>query len=549
MANSILAKMAVQITANTAELNKALKQSSTAVSKFQTSITDAAKGLVAGFGAIEVARFTLDVSKLAGEADGVRKAFEKLPQSAKVMQQLKDVTRGTVSELELMKRAVTATNFGIQLESLPKLLEFATVRAQQTGQSVDYLVDSIVTGIGRKSPLILDNLGISTTRLKEQFGGAALEAQSIGDVAAAVGKIAEEELGKMGKMTENAATRMQRLNAEWQNLKVVIGNVVNQSDSNQAFSIAKMTEDLTALFKVLQDNQIANQITENKGGLFAYLFPNLDQLFSVRELAQEIGNVKKNAEELARINTEGFVKAPALGAKIQAEINRLTEENLKQETAKIEVLKKQNEQRKIAFEKAVEFAEQVRRNQEDQALLYRLNPTIGSMFPQMEANDDFNIDEFIPKIEEYDSGIQKLTDSLIENKNAAMLQREAWASLGLQISDVVATTIASGQPLLASLGRVTAGIIDQLERITLARMVANSSKFGIGGILAAAAGFGVVKGLFAKLGRSGGSINSGSTRVGRTDIGSRVEFEIRGENLYGVLTNYQRNSRLTTAGG
>jgi hypothetical protein len=549
MANSILAKMAVQITANTAQLNKSLKESSTAVSRFQSSITDAAKGLVAGFGAMEVARFTLDVSKLAGEAEGVRLAFEKLPQSAKIMQQLKDVTRGTVSELELMKRAVTATNFGIQLESLPKLLEFATVRAQQTGQSVDYLVDSIVTGIGRKSPLILDNLGISTTRLKEQFGGAALEAQSIGDVAAAVGKIAEEELAKMGRMTENAATRMAKYNAEWENLKVVIGNAVNSVDDTKAFTISKMVTDLTDLFRVLQNNEIANQISERNGGFFASLFPNLDQLFNIREFAKEIDNVRKNTEELARINTEGFIKTPTFGAKIQAEINRLTEENKKQELVKLEALKKQNEERRKAYDLALQFSEQVRRNQEDEALLSRMNPMMGAMFPQIETNEDFNIDEFLPKIEEYDSGMQKLTDTLIANREATMLQQQAWANLGMQISDVIATTIAGGQPLMAAIGRMAAGIISELERITLARMLANSSKFGIGGILAASAGFGIVKGLFAKLGRSGGSVNAGSTRVGRTDLGSRVEFEIRGENLYGVLTNYQRNSRLTTAGG
>src|SRR5690606_35589055 len=94
------------------------------------------------------------------------------------------------------------------------------------GESVDYLVNSIVTGIGRKSPLILDNLGISTTRLKEEFNGAALQAQSIADVTAAVGRIAEEELGKMGRLTENAAVTMQQLTAAWENFKISVGDGV-----------------------------------------------------------------------------------------------------------------------------------------------------------------------------------------------------------------------------------------------------------------------------------------------------------------------------------
>ena len=69
---------------------------------------------------------------------------------------LKTATRGTVSEFDLMKSAVSANNFKIPLESLSSYLAFATRRAEETGQSVDYLVDSIIMGIGRKSPMILD---------------------------------------------------------------------------------------------------------------------------------------------------------------------------------------------------------------------------------------------------------------------------------------------------------------------------------------------------------------------------------------------------------
>lgn len=234
MAETILAKMAVQIAANTAEFNKALSKSESTFKNFSGNITKLAGTIGLAFGVKEVAAFGFEVAKLAGEAEGVRAAFERLPNSIQLMGQLKDATAGTVSELDLMKRTVQAANFGIELESLPKLLEFAAIRAQQTGQSVDYLVDSIITGIGRKSPLILDNLGISAVRLKEQFGGAALEAQSIGDVAKAVGRIAGEELTKMGDFSENTSTKVQRLSATWENFKVVLGDVVNRSGILQA---------------------------------------------------------------------------------------------------------------------------------------------------------------------------------------------------------------------------------------------------------------------------------------------------------------------------
>jgi hypothetical protein len=177
--NSVLAKLAVQISANTAEFNKSLAATQKNLQSFTGNITAAAGAIGVAFGAREIASFALDVSKLAGEAEGVSTAFARLPNSTELLQDLKKATGETVSELDLMKRAVQASNFDIELSALPKLLEFATLRAQQTGQSVDYLVDSIVMGIGRKSKLILDNLGISAVALSEKLNGVSTEASTV----------------------------------------------------------------------------------------------------------------------------------------------------------------------------------------------------------------------------------------------------------------------------------------------------------------------------------------------------------------------------------
>jgi hypothetical protein len=141
-----------------------------------------------------------------------------------------------------MKVAVQAGNFGIPIQQMGQLLEFAARRAAETGQNVDYLVESIVTGIGRKSPLILDNLGISAVALKEKFGGAALEAQSIADVAKAVGEIASAELGKMGDAADTAADKMQRLSTSWENFKAKFGEAVAPAASGLLQGITNMLQ-------------------------------------------------------------------------------------------------------------------------------------------------------------------------------------------------------------------------------------------------------------------------------------------------------------------
>jgi hypothetical protein len=190
---------------------------------------NAVGGMIAGAFAVNgIQQFVTETSRLAGQADGVRVAFQRMA-PAGMLEDLRKATRGTVSDLELMQNAVKAGNFGIPLKEMGTLLEFASRRAQETGESVDYLVQSIVTGIGRKSPMILDNLGISTSRLKAEFKGAAVEAQSIADVTAAVSKIAKEEMSKAGTATITAADAAAQVTAQMNNLQVAIGDRLNQS--------------------------------------------------------------------------------------------------------------------------------------------------------------------------------------------------------------------------------------------------------------------------------------------------------------------------------
>ena len=122
---------------------------------------------LAGKALQKVKEFAAEGISMAESADGVIHAFSKLDQPA-LLDNLRKATRGTVSDIELMKAAVKAKDFRIPLEDLGKYLSFAQLKAQQTGQSLDYMVDSIVTGLGRKSPMILDNLGLSAAEIGEQ---------------------------------------------------------------------------------------------------------------------------------------------------------------------------------------------------------------------------------------------------------------------------------------------------------------------------------------------------------------------------------------------
>lgn len=156
--------------------------------------------------------------ELAESADGITQAFEKIG-TADYLKELRTATKGTVSDIELMKAAVKAKDFRIPLEDLGKYLSFAQLKAQQTGQSLDYMVDSIVTGLGRKSPMILDNLGLSAAEIKEQT-------EKTGDFMKGVAKIVETNLAQAGETYISAADRAAQRTVELENAQRSLGEVL-----------------------------------------------------------------------------------------------------------------------------------------------------------------------------------------------------------------------------------------------------------------------------------------------------------------------------------
>lgn len=197
-----------------------------AVQKFG-DLYNAAKLFITAGIVKEVVDITLAMAELAGNAEGVERGFKNaFVNSTQILEELRAATHGAVGDIELMQRTLQATNLGVDIKALPQLFEFAAVRAQQTGVSVDYLVDSIVTGIGRKSLLILDNLGISASRLKEELGGASLEAQSTARATEIVGKIASEELAKMGGFAETGATKVKEMKVAFEELRLELAKKV-----------------------------------------------------------------------------------------------------------------------------------------------------------------------------------------------------------------------------------------------------------------------------------------------------------------------------------
>ena len=173
-----------------------------------------AAGAVAQLGS-EMADMVKQGVEMAKAGEGIRIAFERLG-NGQILDGLREATHGTVTDIELMKAAVKFNDFKLPVEELGTMLAFAQQKAKDTGQSVDYMVDSIVTGLGRKSLMILDNLGLSASEIKEEM-------KKTGDMTTAVGAIIRKQMSEAGDYVETAADRAAQANVSLQNKMEELG--------------------------------------------------------------------------------------------------------------------------------------------------------------------------------------------------------------------------------------------------------------------------------------------------------------------------------------
>lgn len=193
----------------------------------------------ASFAVDAIKQFVSESVDLANQAEGVKRAFDRI-NDPQLLSELRTATKGTINDLELMKAAVKANNFNIPLTELGNLLGFAQQRAGETGESIDYMAESIVLGIARKSIPILDNLGFSATEVREEFN-------KTGDMAEAVGNIIKRQMGDAGKSTLTVAEQIAQQRAEITNLKIAVGEQLQPVYSAFLTSVKNGLTDISTL--------------------------------------------------------------------------------------------------------------------------------------------------------------------------------------------------------------------------------------------------------------------------------------------------------------
>lgn len=304
----LIKNLFVRIKGDKTDLDNTLKGSESSIASWSKKIGGF---FAAAFSVGAIISFGKHLVELASRAEGVRAAFQRLDAPG-LLEGLRAATRGTVTDVQLMQKAVQAQNFKIPLSQLATYFEFATKRAIQTGESVDYLVDSIITGIGRKSVLVMDNLGISAVQLQE-------EVKKTGDFATAAGNIIRSELTSMGDVADTTATKVASIKTAFENLKTGLGFKITESPVFQGIvnwfsNVGKFAQVpgvslIQAIYGATIEPKAFNDILDESNKKLA---ENASALLKQREAAKAAGQGRGSIIAAPSQGTFGQLKVPGI---------------------------------------------------------------------------------------------------------------------------------------------------------------------------------------------------------------------------------------------
>lgn len=203
------------------------------------SIGGSLGGMIAGgMGALAVGAIVdtgVELAKLGAQAIRVEDGFRNLmtsigETSTTALDKLRAASLGTIDDTNLMLSANKAVMLGVadSADELAGLLSAAAARGRNLGIDTAQAFDNIVTGIGRMSPLILDNLGILTG------GEKAFQtyAESIGKTAEQLTDAEKKQylinkvLTDATPLADDAAAAFERLAAKQENFRTNLGKTL-----------------------------------------------------------------------------------------------------------------------------------------------------------------------------------------------------------------------------------------------------------------------------------------------------------------------------------
>jgi len=228
----------------------------------------------------------IQLAKESTKLKNMETAFNTLTSSAESssvgISKLRGATRGTVSDFNLLQQANNAMILGVtkNTDEMAHMFNMAKRLGDALGRDAASSVESLITGIGRQSRLMLDNIGI-IVKSDEAYKKYAQELNKTSDQLTDAEKkqaflnatieAAEKKVSKLPPATKKTSDKFNEFGATLKNVSLELGNTIAPALGSVALSLSNfinniLLSDTEILLKDLQDIGIATkdlkQITE-----------------------------------------------------------------------------------------------------------------------------------------------------------------------------------------------------------------------------------------------------------------------------------------------
>jgi phage-related protein len=272
-------------------------------------------GAAAGITAVGVASIAL--ARDAAPLQGVQDAFNGIAEAAGVggdemLAALQKGSEGMITNRDLMMSFNKASQLVGEdfAKKLPDAMGFLGKVAQATGEDMGFMMDSLVTGVGRLSPMILDNLGIqvtladATAAAAEQFGVEASELSKAQIQAGMMDVVLEKLADNTAAMPDIAGSAAQAFSS----FETTLANTKDQIGLALLPAILPLMEKLGELASDALPAIIESitPVIEIFGRFFEGIVSGEDPLGDMYNLIWELGQLFGLTSEEAAGFAEGF---------------------------------------------------------------------------------------------------------------------------------------------------------------------------------------------------------------------------------------------------
>ena len=273
-------------------------------------------------------RQTIEFAKQAAKVQDMSRAFTTLSgtgeNSAIAVSKIGNAVKGTMSQMDLFKQANNAMILGVtrNTDEMAEMFKIAQTLGAALGVDTAHAVESLITGIGRQSRLMLDNIGI-IVKADEAYKDYAdrldktvdqlTDAEKKQAFFTAAMESARTKAAELGNQQLTARDQFNKFNATMSDFTNFIGEktspIVLSFFNSFGEILQRLTEtDLETTIRQLSEVGVATE-----------RLAELNKLVGMQEAAEELEKSKANITSLLGdiVPIEGIDKIKSFGAGVE----------------------------------------------------------------------------------------------------------------------------------------------------------------------------------------------------------------------------------------